>query len=94
MAAPKKPTSKPSPKPMPKPKPAAPKPKMAKPVAKKSLGTSSFYNQSGMPDPNGLYDRDGYMVKVPGKRNKFPGKGEGERSAEDIASARRAGFNR
>jgi hypothetical protein len=69
----------------------APKKPVVKPV---KLATGpTFYTQSGKPDPGGLYDKDGYMVKIPGKKKKKK-PALGERSAEDIAAARRAGFNR
>lgn len=71
---------------------AAPKPKVQpKPKAPAPVAPPTRFTQDGKPDPNGLYDRDGYMVEVPGKRNKFP-KGEKERA--DTAAAKRLGYTK
>lgn len=67
-----------TPKPAPKPKAAAPAP-------------PTRFNQQGKPDPAGHYDKEGFMVEVPGKRNKFEKKPAG-RSKEEIEIAKRNGF--
>lgn len=53
------------------------KPKVAAPPVPKPKGrmapamAPSYFNQQGKPDPNGDYDKEGFMVRVPGKRTKF-----------------------
>ena len=78
-------------------KPVSLKPKVTTPAPikaapKKVAPAPTFFNEAGKPDPNGLYDRDGYMVKVPGKATKFTK--TAARTEEEIKAARRAGYLR
>lgn len=76
-----------------KPKVTAPAPVKTAPKKVVKAAAPTFYNEAGKPDPNGLYDRDGYMVKVPGKAPKVTRTADA-RTEEEIRAARRAGYLR
>lgn len=80
-------------KPMPKktvPKKPMPKKTVVKP--KPPVGPM-FYSKDGKPDPKGHYDKDGFMVKVPGKKDKFEKTSPaGKRSKAEIEAAKKSGY--
>lgn len=78
-------------------KPVKPvKPPALKAKTVKLVATATRFTQSGKPDPNGYYDKDGYMVEVPGKKNSFkpPAAIDSSRvkGADGLTPAQRAGY--
>lgn len=76
---------------MPKPA-AAPKPKAPPKAPAKAMGRLRYDDaDQKKPNPEGLYNDEGFMDRVPGKQNSFPKK---PAKRDDLDAAIRAGFKK